>query len=113
MRPQDTLYLTTDYGLYWLLERVPPHPLVTHAGNLFRPHMLGVLPYGIATSADLMHAIVASRPTWIVFGAETADKYDRGTEVGDILQPVLATEYARQPAPAGRTIYRRREAEPR
>jgi hypothetical protein len=110
LQPDDTLYLNTDYGLYWLLERSPPHPLVTHAGNLFRPHMFSVLPYGISTSADLMRAIVAARPTWIVFDEETASRCAAGTEVGSVMQPVLATQYQLQPAPQGRTIYRLRVA---
>jgi 4-amino-4-deoxy-L-arabinose transferase-like glycosyltransferase len=106
MKPQDTLYLTTDYLLYWLLDRTPPHPLVTHAGNLFRPAMFSVLPYDVKTSADLMRAIVSQHPTWIVFGVETEAKYVQGTEVGDVLQPVLAVQYEREPSPAGRAIYR-------
>jgi hypothetical protein len=106
MKSQDTLYLTTDYLLYWLLERAPPHPLVTHAGNVFRPAMFSVLPYHLKTSADLMRAIVSQHPTWIVFGIETEAKYESGTEVGEVLQPVLAAQYAREPSPAGRAIYR-------
>ncbi len=108
MKPNDTLYLTTDYLLYWLLERTPPHPVVTHAGNLFRPGMFRVLPYGMKTSGDVMRAIIATRPTWIVFGEDTAAKYSEGTEVGDILQPFLASEYEREPSPNGRMIYRLR-----
>jgi len=109
MKPGDTLYLTTDYLLYWLLERTPPHPIVTHAGNLFRPGMFRVLPYGMNTSADVMRAIVATRPTWIVFGAETVNKYEQGTEVGQVLQPVLASQYELKPSPAGRMVYRLRD----
>jgi hypothetical protein len=108
MKPGDTLYLTTDYLLYWLLERSPPHPIVTHAGNLFRPGMFRVLPYGMNASADVMRAIVAVRPTWIVFGADTVDKYEQGTEVGQVLQPALASEYEHKAAPEGRIIYRLR-----
>lgn len=110
IKPEDTLYLTTDYLLYWLLARAPPHPLVTHAGNLFRPGTFSVLPYEIKTSADLMRAIVAKRPTWIVFGAETESKYELGTEVGDILQPLLASHYAHETSPFGRTIFRLRSS---
>lgn len=90
MKPGETLYLTTDYLLYWLLEREPPHPIVTHAGNLFRPGMFHVLPYGMNTSADVMRAIVAVRPTWIVFGADTIWRYEKETDVGQLLQPVLS-----------------------
>ena len=108
MKPNDTLYLTTDYLLYWLLERTPPHPIVTHAGNLFRPGMFRVLPYGMKTSGDVMQTVIATRPTWIVFGEDTVARYSRGTEVGDILQPVLESEYEREPSPKGRMIYRLR-----
>jgi Dolichyl-phosphate-mannose-protein mannosyltransferase len=109
MLPGDTLYLTVDYGLYWLLERSPPHPIVTHAGNLFRPDMFRVLPYGMSSAADVMEAIVQERPTWIVFGDETQWKYGPETEVGKVLQPVLARDYTLEPSPADRAIYRLRD----
>jgi hypothetical protein len=112
MKSGDTLYLTTDYLLYWLLERTPPHPLVTHAGNLFKPGMFRVVPFGMNTSADVMRAIVAVRPTWIVFSTDLMDKYQQGTEVGQILQPVLASQYELKPSPEGRLIYRLRDPTP-
>ncbi|MBN8605308.1 MAG: glycosyltransferase family 39 protein [Caulobacterales bacterium] len=105
MQPGDTLYATSDYVLYWLLDRDPPHPIVTHAGNLFRPYMFRELPFGVETSAELMQRIVATHPTWIVFSDETDWKYAADTEVGAVLQPVLAAEYEESPAPAGRHIY--------
>jgi Dolichyl-phosphate-mannose-protein mannosyltransferase len=109
MKPEDTLYLTTDYLLYWLLERTPPHPIATHAGNVFKPGMFRVLPYGMNTSADVMRAIVAAKPTWIVLGGPFVNKYEQGTEVGQVLQPVLRSEYELKPSPAGRMIYRLRD----
>jgi 4-amino-4-deoxy-L-arabinose transferase-like glycosyltransferase len=104
MGPGDTLYLATDYLLYWLLERAPPHPIVTHAGSLFKPGMFRVLPFGMNTSADVMRAIVAARPTWIVFDTDYMKLYEEG-EVGQVLQPVLASQYELTPSPARRAIY--------
>src|SRR5258706_8959148 len=109
MLPEDTLYLTEDYGLYWLLDRSPPHPIVTHAGNLFRPDMFRVLQYGMDSSADVMKAIVRERPTWIVFGDRTQWAYGPETEVGKVLQPVLAADYILERSPAERAIYRLRD----
>ena len=106
MAPSDTLYLTTDYGLYWLLGRSPPHPLVTHAGNLFRPFMFRVLPYHISSSAQLMGQILMTRPTWIVFDDEDGPRYFRDRDVAQILNPVLASDYTRVPAPRHRWIFR-------
>jgi hypothetical protein len=107
MRPSDTLYLTTDYMLYWMLDRAPPHPIVTHAGNLFRPAMFQILPFGMTTSADVMRAIVAAKPTWIVM--ETPNRYGEETDVGKVLQPALTSSYQLVPSPMHRLIYRLRD----
>jgi hypothetical protein len=61
------------------------------------------------TSADVMRAIVAATPTWIVFATSTESKYEEGTDVGQVLQPVLALQYELKPSPPGRAIYRLRE----
>jgi hypothetical protein len=107
IQPGDTLYATTDYLLYWLMDRAPPHPIVTHAGNLFRPGMLSVLPFGMSTSADVMRSIVATPPTWIILGAPP-NRYGPETDVGEVLQPVIASKYELFPSPSGRLIYRLR-----
>jgi len=109
MRPGDSLYLTTDYGLYWLLGKSPPHPIVTHAGNLFRPQVFRVLPYGIRSSGELMRVILSRKPTWIVFDDEDGPRYFNDPEVGRVLLPVLGSEYVVQPSPAHRLIYRLRD----
>lgn len=112
MAPSDTLYATVDYALYWLLDRTPPHPIVTHARNIARDFMFRTLPYGLRTGGEVMRAALATRPTWIVFcrDCEETKWYAPDTEIGRVLAPILARDYELQPSPAGRAIFRLRDA---
>ena len=110
MGPGDTLYATTDYALYWLLDRDPPHPIVTHAGCLFKPYVFRQLAFHLDTSEAVMRVIVARRPTYIVFDDEDGPRYAAGTAVGRILQPVVRADYERLPSPEHRMIFRLKAA---
>jgi hypothetical protein len=50
-------------------------------------------------------AIMRIRPTWIVFGDQTQWKYATGTEVGNVIQPILSADYMLVPSPNQREIY--------
>ena len=110
-RPAPTLYALHDHIVYWLIDAVPPSPVVTHPSNLSKTYLYPFTRSKSRSAAELMREIVAKRPDYII--KRRRHWYlDQVPAAKRELMVALRRDYEAVERVDGRTIYERRATLP-
>lgn len=92
LKKGDTMYLMDKQLLYWIYDKSPPRPSVTHPSILARAELLKAIPNAKKTTEDELYEVLRTRPTYILKPVDVWYFYDHRSSM-DLLSSTLDSDY--------------------